>query len=106
MCTGLQGQAAKDAVYHQDLRRVVIGHVSWHLMDPGYRKTMLEWMKRGANFMPTNLDVRKPENWRLLIEAIHQAFDAGYGSLDNYLRDGLGIGQAERAALRELYLET
>jgi len=63
-----------------DLRRVVIGHVSWHLMDPGYRKTMLEWMKRGANFMPTNLDVRKPENWRLLIEAIHQAFDAGYGS--------------------------
>ncbi|OGV74818.1 MAG: hypothetical protein A2269_03955 [Lentisphaerae bacterium RIFOXYA12_FULL_60_10] len=62
-----------------DLRRVVIGHVGWHLSDPSYRKSILSWMDRGANFMPTNLDVRKPENWRLLIEAIHQVFDAGHG---------------------------
>ena len=40
------------------------------------------------------------------LAAAFQTIDAGYGSLDNYLRDGLGIGQAERAALRELYLET
>jgi protein-tyrosine phosphatase len=40
------------------------------------------------------------------LAAAFQTIDAGYGSLDNYLRDGLGIGQAEREVLRELYLET
>jgi protein-tyrosine phosphatase len=40
------------------------------------------------------------------LAAAFQTIDAGYGSLDNYLRDGLGIGPAEREALRELYLET
>src|SRR5690242_5790917 len=39
------------------------------------------------------------------LAAAFQTIDAGYGSLDNYLRDGLGIGAAERHALRERYLE-
>lgn len=64
-----------------DLRRVVIGHTAWHLSDPWHRKTCLEWMKRGANFLPTNLGV-KPwlgETWRPLVNAIHEIFDAGHG---------------------------
>jgi len=40
------------------------------------------------------------------LAAAFETIDAGYGSLDNYLREGLGIGPAEREALRELYLET
>ncbi len=39
------------------------------------------------------------------LAAAFQTIDAGYGGLDNYLRDGLGIGAAERGALRERYLE-
>jgi protein-tyrosine phosphatase len=39
------------------------------------------------------------------LAAAFEAIDAGYGSLDNYLRDGLDIGAAERESLRELYLE-
>jgi phosphotriesterase-related protein len=62
-----------------DLRRVVIGHTAWHIGDKGYRRTVLEWMKRGASFLPTNLDVTKPENWRPLIEGIHEIFQAGHG---------------------------
>lgn len=62
-----------------DLQRVVIGHTATHIMDKSYLKTVMEWMKRGANFMPTNLDVSSPENWRPLIEAIHEIFDAGHG---------------------------
>ena len=39
------------------------------------------------------------------LAAAFETINAGYGSLDNYLRDGLGIGAAERDALRERYLE-
>jgi protein-tyrosine phosphatase len=39
------------------------------------------------------------------LAAAFQTIDAGYGSLDKYLRDGLGIGAAEQRALRERYLE-
>jgi protein-tyrosine phosphatase len=34
-----------------------------------------------------------------------EAIDADYGGLDNYVRDGLGVGDAERAQLAALYLE-
>jgi protein-tyrosine phosphatase len=34
-----------------------------------------------------------------------EAINAGYGSLGNYIREGLGIGEAERAQLAALYLE-
>ncbi len=40
------------------------------------------------------------------LAAAFETIDAGYGSLEGYLRDGLGIGPAERARLQELYLET
>ena len=40
------------------------------------------------------------------LAAAFETVDAGYGSLDGYLRDGLGIGAAERDRLRQLYLET
>ena len=62
-----------------DLRRVVVGHTAAHLMDETYRRTILAWMKRGANFMPTNLDVTEPERWQSLVDAIHEVFDAGHG---------------------------
>lgn len=39
------------------------------------------------------------------LAAAFETIDAGYGSLDNYLRDGLGIGPDERDALRQRYLE-
>jgi protein-tyrosine phosphatase len=39
------------------------------------------------------------------LAAAFETINAGYGSLDNYLRDGLGIGRAEREGLRERYLE-
>ena len=64
-----------------DLRRVVVGHTGYLFMDARLRRTGLEWMKRGANFMPTNLGV-KPwlgERWRPLIEGIHEVFQAGHG---------------------------
>jgi protein-tyrosine phosphatase len=37
--------------------------------------------------------------------AAFEAIDADYGDLDNYLRDGLGLGTAERAKLEARYLE-
>jgi len=66
-----------------DLSRVVIGHTAGHLMDPGTRKTCMEWMRRGANFLPTNLKIdgeRGPGPWRPLVDAVHQVFDAGLGA--------------------------
>ena len=42
----------------------------------------MEWMRRGANFLPTNLRMdgeQGPERWRPLIEAVHEVFDAGLG---------------------------
>jgi protein-tyrosine phosphatase len=39
------------------------------------------------------------------LAAAFETINAGYGGLDNYLRDGLGIGPAEREGLRERYLE-
>jgi protein-tyrosine phosphatase len=45
--------------------------------------------------------------WRVqpefLLAALAEA-DAAYGSLEGYLREGLGLGAAERARLRDLYL--
>jgi len=71
-----------------DLRRVVIGHTAWHLMDETCRKACIDWMKRGANFLPTNIgitDQPSKDNWRPLVEAIHEVFRAGHG-------DKLGLG--------------
>ncbi len=63
-----------------DLARVVVAHVAGHLMDPGMRKTVLGWMRRGTSFMPTNLAIGDDaEAWRPLVEAIHAVFDAGLG---------------------------
>lgn len=81
-CTRLGAETSQLSLLERegvDLRRVVIGHTAWPLMDKGYRRTILEWMKRGANFLPTNLVVNKPEDWRPLIEAIHEVFQAGHG---------------------------
>lgn len=42
---------------------------------------------------------------RYLLTAF-QTMEAQYGSVDNYLRDGLGVDDATRAKLREKFLET
>ena len=47
--------------------------------------------------------------WSVRPEFLHAAFDAvqrDFGSLDGYLREGLGLGGPERERLAELYLET
>ncbi len=83
-CTELGGESTQLALFDKegvDLSRVVIGHTGPHLIDPAVRQTCLEWMRRGANFMPTNLAVYEDhyEDWRPLVEAIHAVFDAGFG---------------------------
>ena len=50
------------------------------------RRTCIDWMKRGANFLATNLGITGTgEVWRPLVEGIHEVFDAGQG-------DKLGFG--------------
>jgi len=39
------------------------------------------------------------------LAAAFEAIDADYGDLETYLRDGLGLGQAERAHLEARYLQ-
>jgi protein-tyrosine phosphatase len=39
------------------------------------------------------------------LAAAFQAIDADYGDLESYLRDGLGLGKAERADLEARYLQ-
>ncbi len=39
------------------------------------------------------------------LDAAFEAVDQQYGGVEAYFREGLGLGQAERARLRELYLE-
>lgn len=70
-----------------DLRRVVIGHTAWHLMDRVWCEICIDWMKRGANFMPTNLFFfdpaerpnHDPRHWQPLVDGIQRVFDAGHG---------------------------
>lgn len=64
-----------------DLGRAVIGHTARHLIDPVCRKVCLDWMRRGANFLPTNMGIGKDGGamWRPLVEAIHDVFDKGFG---------------------------
>jgi protein-tyrosine phosphatase len=40
------------------------------------------------------------------LAAAFEAIDADYGDLENYLRDGLGLGAADREALEARYLES
>jgi len=91
-CTQLGADASQLTVLEEegaDLRRVVIGHTAVHLMHRDYRKSCIEWMKRGVTYMPTNIDVTKPEEWLPLVEAIHDVFDRG---LSRHLVLGLDSG--------------
>jgi phosphotriesterase-related protein len=84
-CTRLGAESSQLRVLDEEgvnLERVVIGHTAAHLMDPDCRKVCLEWMRRGASFLPTNLRMDKEggiEAWRPLVEAVHEVFDAGLG---------------------------
>ena len=40
------------------------------------------------------------------LAAAFEAIDADYGNLENYLREGLGLGAADRARLEARYLES
>ena len=64
-----------------DLNRVLIGHTAGHLMDAACRQTCMDWMRRGASFLPTNLALgaNGGEYWRPLVTAIRTIFDAGLG---------------------------
>lgn len=83
-CTWLGSETSQLTILERegvDLSRVVIGHTAGHLMSPQFRKTVLAWMARGANFLPTNMGVKegKEESWRPLVEGIHEVFQAGHG---------------------------
>jgi len=73
------------------------------------------------DYLLTNVRLRMPDAsrhgltpevgavlWRVRPEFLNAAFEAAradYGDLEGYLREGLGLGPAERERLRELYLE-
>ena len=83
-CTHIGAESSQLKVLDEEgtnLTRVVIGHTASHLMDPECRKVCLEWMGRGANFMPTNLGIGDDggARWQPLVDAIHEVFDAGHG---------------------------
>jgi predicted metal-dependent phosphotriesterase family hydrolase len=84
-CTRLGAESSQLRILDEEgvnLERVVIGHTGPHLMDPECRRTCIEWMRRGASFLPTNLRMDKEGGigaWRPLVEAIHEVFDAGLG---------------------------
>lgn len=72
------------------------------------------------DYLETNERLRMPEVsrwglpraamevlWRVQPGFLHAAFDEAttqYGSVDGYLREGMGMGDDERARLRQLYL--
>ncbi len=84
-CTRLGAESTQLRLFEEEgvnLERVVVGHTGPHLMDPECRKVCMDWMRRGATFLPTNLRMDKEggtEVWRPLVEAIHEVFDAGLG---------------------------
>lgn len=83
-CTKLGAESDQLRVFDAegvDLSRVVIGHTAPHLMDPEGRRVCVEWMRRGANFLPSNLGIGNDggKKWQPLITAIHEIFDAGLG---------------------------
>lgn len=74
-----------------DLSRLVIGHTARHLMNPETRKTCMEWMRRGANYLPTNFGIANLadiERWRPLVEGIHEVFERGLGAHVCFSLDG------------------
>jgi predicted metal-dependent phosphotriesterase family hydrolase len=85
-CTQIGSETSQLEVLEEegvDLDRVVIGHTAKHLMDPECRKVCIQWMKRGANFLPTNLKAPDDEGgrrWEPLVGAIHEIFDGGLGA--------------------------
>lgn len=80
-----------------DLNRVVIGHTAGHLMHKDFRRICQFWMQRGAHFLPTNLGITDPtgENWRPLVEAIHEIFDAGLGDRLCFGTDWAFVSESE-----------
>jgi phosphotriesterase-related protein len=101
-CTTIGAESSQLEVLDEegvDLSRVIIGHTAAHLVDPECHKTCLEWMRRGANFLPTNLGIEgEGERWRPLVEAIHEVFAAGHGDKLSFGLDWAftsGTGQTE-----------
>jgi len=100
-CTQIGAETSQLAILEEegvDLTRVVIGHTCWHLANPDCRRVVLEWMKRGANFLPTNMCEQEGDlhwiGYTGLIDAIHEAFDAGLGE---HLLFGLDSGYCSEA---------
>ena len=65
-----------------DLNRVIIGHIGWALGEKEFRKACIPWMKNGATFLMTGMQIGSDEGecYRDLIEGIHDLFDAGVGN--------------------------
>ena len=81
-CTQAGAESSQLALLDEegvDLHRAVIGHTGGLLTNPEGRKTLLAWMQRGANFLPTNLAVTTPAHWQSFVDGIHEIFQAGHG---------------------------
>lgn len=84
-CTAIGAETSQLDLFDKegvDLNRVVIGHTARHLMDPDRRKICMDWMRQGANFLPTNLGITEEDGgkgWQPLVDAIHEIFDLGLG---------------------------
>lgn len=95
-CTAEAGVATQLSLLDKegvDLNRVAIGYIGWSLGWKEFRMECMEWMRRGASILATNLSITgngldangKPQ-WQGLVEAIHEICDAGLGN-----RLGLGM---------------
>jgi protein-tyrosine phosphatase len=88
-----------------------------HALDVPHDEVLHDYMLTNERFKPA---VMKSAVWKLpehaarvlygvqpaFLEASFEAIAHDYGSIEGYLREGLGLREAERARLRELYLDT
>ena len=85
---------------------VMQDYLATNLYTAEYIDRMVMLIKAGSLFRANDEAIRAlfAVDERYLNEAF-AAIDEHYGSLDNYLSSGLGLGEAERSRLRELLLE-
>jgi len=80
-CTAPGGHVAQLSALTEagvDPARVVIGHTQRHLVDE--TDTVRQWMRRGANFLPTNLRMDADwEFWADFVAVVRDLFNEGLG---------------------------
>lgn len=85
-----------------------------HALGASQDEVMHDYLLTNERFKPGTWSTTLPPQvarvlYRVQPEFLHAAFDAvqqDYGSLEGYLREGLGLGQRERDRLAQLYLDS